>query len=230
MEILPHRLNQLGSPPLFPVNGEPFLSRQNRRSGLTETTASFAAPGLPKLKKRVYVLLRKEFLCFLLLAIPGRCSLRYINVCAQPGKNASDWGGGGEMKKAAPHSGFFCLPLNAFTSSSSFLVTAGKDVNRSQAQLKITLPMSCAEPAPLIYRFLTPNSKVSCPSALRSQPKFAYRLVTQDTHRIRFFHFIESSALANRWCRIVSYLMELTTRGRQIPLWCHCWLMPLKPR
>lgn len=105
---------------LFPVKGEPFLSRQNRRSGLTETTASFAAPGLPKLKKRVYVLLRKEFLCFLLLAIPGRCSLRYINVCAQQGKNAADRGGGCEMKQADPHSGFFCPPLNAFTSGAPF--------------------------------------------------------------------------------------------------------------
>jgi len=55
-----------------------------------ETTASFASSGSPKLKKRVYVLLRKEFLCFLLLAIPGGCSLRYINVCAQRGKNAAD--------------------------------------------------------------------------------------------------------------------------------------------
>ena len=85
-----------------------------------ETTASFAAPGLPKLKKRVYVLLQKEFLSFLLLAIPGRCSLRYISVCAQQGKNAADRGGGCQMKKADPHSGFFCLPLNVFTSGAPF--------------------------------------------------------------------------------------------------------------
>lgn len=66
VEILPHRWNQLRSPPLFPVKGEHFLSRQNR-SGLTETTASFDSPGLPKLK-RVYVLLGMEFHCFLLFA------------------------------------------------------------------------------------------------------------------------------------------------------------------
>lgn len=42
-------------------------------------------------------------------AVPGRCSLPYINVCAQQGKNAADRGGGCEMKKADPHSGFFCF-------------------------------------------------------------------------------------------------------------------------
>lgn len=154
VEILPHRWNQLRSPPLFPVNGEPFLSRQNRRSGLMETTASFAAPGLPRLKKRVCVLLRMEFLCFLLLTVPGRCSLPYINVCAQLGKKtlltevvAVRW-------KRLTHTVVSSVSSECIHLRSPFLITAGKDINSSQSQLKITLPMSSVRPAQLLGPFL----------------------------------------------------------------------------
>lgn len=208
VEVLPHRWNQFRSPPLFPVNGEPFLSRQNRRSGLTETTASFAAPGLPKLKKRVYVLLRKEFLCFLLLAIPGLCSLRYINVCAQQGKNAADRGGGCEMKKADPHSGFFCLPLKAFISVAPFSFTAGKGVNRSQAQLKITLPTSCVEPAQLHHSFWLPKVNSVVPQHWgRSQSWHIGQSHRTHTEHVPSTSLKALMALANRWSSTVSYLM-----------------------
>lgn len=40
---------------------------------------------------------------------------------------------------------------------------------------------------------LTPNGKLGCLSALRSQTKFAYKIGAQDTHWMRFFHFIGSS-------------------------------------
>lgn len=72
------------------------------------------------------MLLRKEFLRFLPLAIPGRCSLQYIHVCAQWGKSAADRGGSCEMKKADPHGGFYCLPLNVLASGAPALLQLEK--------------------------------------------------------------------------------------------------------
>lgn len=148
VEILPHRWNQLRSPPLFPVKGEPFLSRQNRRSGLTETTASFAPPGLPKRKKRVYVLLQKEFLCFLPLAIPGRCSLHAIHQCVCSAGKKCHWPRWWLRDEKGWSTQWFLLSSSKCVRfRSPFLIRAGKDVNRNQSLLKITLLMSCMEPA-----------------------------------------------------------------------------------
>lgn len=231
VEILPHRWNQLRSPPLFPVNGEPFLSRQNRRSGLMETTASFAAPGLPRLKKRVCVLLRMEFLCFLLLTVPGRCSLPYINVCAQLGKkNAADRGGGCEMKKADPHSGFFCFlwmhsleePLSHYSWEGYQQQPVPAENNPAYVQCA-----ACSTPWP----FFTQNGKLGSLLPPRCSQKLAYRVITQDTPIMPFFHFTESSDvyLGNRCSRIFSYLAEGARRGRQMPTRCHCGPTPLQP-
>lgn len=61
--------------------------------------------------------------CFLPFLAVAACG---TSMCAQQGKNAAGQGGGCEMKKADPHSGFFCLRLNAFASGAPSLLQLGK--------------------------------------------------------------------------------------------------------
>lgn len=71
---------------------------------------------------------------------------------------------------------------------------------------------------------LAPDGELGCHSALRSQAKFAYRVVTQDAHWMHFFHFTGSSNGFSKQVEqdcILSHGIshERETNTHVVPLW-----------
>lgn len=151
-------------------------------------------------------------------------------VCSAGKKNAADRGGGCEMKKADPHSGFFCFlwmhsleePLSHYSWEGYQQQPVPAENNPAYVQCE-----ACSTPWP----FFTQNGKLGSLLPPRCSQKLAYRVITQDTPIMSFFHFTESSDvyLGNRCSRIFSYLAEGARRGRQMPTRCHCGPTPLQP-